>query len=218
MGKGVLWKANTANWSETICKKFTTTTMSDGRIRHAGTSTWYDNYPMDSLEEQYFNVVWTQGYNASGVKLDAATWGDHPRAGDSIGFIGLWGFDNAAILAFLGDGTIEEISIEVMFDDPSHAGNPSLIFAPHIYHSKPASASWDNINQTYKAYSTFNQTGSDYTRWISLPTPNLIYADIGGIAVWAASNTPANSARFAGKTTSNGMNAFNSRLRMRVTK
>lgn len=218
MGKGELLKANATAWSKSQSQKMNATTASDGKVQHANATTWFDNYPMETVQEQYFNVVWTQAYNGSGVKLDAATWGDHPRAGDSIGFRGLWGFDNAAMKSFVGTGTIQKLQVEVMFDDPSHAGNPSLRFGAHIYKSKPSSANWNDINNLYTTDSQFMQTGSNYTRWITLPNAAWIDGNMGGMAVWATANTAGNSARFAGKTTSHSMNSFNTRLLIQVLK
>lgn len=192
--------------------------ITDGKVQHANATTWFDNYPMETSQSQTFNVVWTQAYNGSGVKLDPATWGDHPRAGDSIGFIGLWGFDNTALKSFVSTGTIQKIEYTIMFDDPSHAGNPSLRFGAHIYKSKPTNTSWDDINNLYTTDSQFNQTGSNYTRTISLPIGAWIGGNMGGLTVWATSNTAGNSARFAGKTTSHSMNAYNSTLKITVLK
>jgi hypothetical protein len=218
MGKGVLYKANANSWSDSICTKMNASIKSFGVIRHANATTWYDNYPMEQLQEQYFDVVWTQAYNSSGQKLDAATWGDHPRAGDSVGFRGLWGFDNTAMKNFVGSGVIQKIQIEVKFDDPSHAGNPSLKFGAHINKTKPNTSSWDDINNLYLTSNTFNQTGSDYTRWITLPNAAWLGGNMAGVAVWASSNTAANSARFAGKTTSHNLSWFNTRLLIQVLK
>ena len=218
MAKGVLQRCNGTVWANTIQKKCNGSAWTDGKVRHCDGAAWYDNYPMETIEEKYFNVVWTQPYNKSGVKLDAATWGDHPRAGDSIGFIGLWGFDNAAMKAFVGNGTILSIQLECLFIDPSHAGNPALTFGAHVYTSKPNSANWNDINNLYTVNSTFNQTGSNINRWIHLPVAAWIGGIMGGVAVWAASNTAANSARFAGKTSSHGVSAFNTRLYIKVQK
>jgi len=222
MTKGVIFKCNGSSWSKTTVKDtgINSTAWDNGLIKHWDTvnNGWYDNYPMEQSQQQTFNVVWTQAYNASGKKLDSATWGDHPRAGDSIDFIGLWGFDNSAIKAFVANGKIENIQFEIMFDDPSHAGNPSLIFGAHIYKSKPTSANWNDINNLYTASSQFFQTGSDYTRKINLPNEAWIDGELGGLAVWAKSATAGNSARFAGKTTSHGLNSFNSTLLIQVLK
>jgi len=218
VGKGVLWKANTSVWNKTIAKKFNTTTMSDGKVRHADTTTWYDNYPMEEVSHQDFDVVWTQAYNASGVKLDAATWGDHPRSGDSIGFIGLFGFDNTAMKNYVAGGVVQAVKVLVKLIDPSHAGNPDVRFGAHIYTSKPASASWASINQSYIKQEKFYQTGGDIERWVELPSTAWILGDMGGIAIWSPANTAANSARFAGKTTSNGVNSYVSKLHLQVLK
>jgi hypothetical protein len=218
LSDGVVYKFNASTWSKSQSKKMNATTITDGKIRHANATTWYDNYPMEQLYEQYFNVVWTQGYTGSGEKLDTATWGDHPRSGDSVDFIGLFGFDRAAMQSFVSTGTIQEIKIEVMFDDPSHSGNPQVTFGAHIYTSKPTTANWDYINNAYTVTSTFTQTGSDFTRWIILPDAAWIGGDMGGVAIWSPSATAANSARFAGKTTSHDLNTFNTRLYIQVLK
>lgn len=222
MTKGVIFKCNGSSWSKTIVKDtgIASANWDDGLVKHwdAVNNGWQLNYPMEQSQQQTFNVVWTQAYNKSGTKLDSATWGDHPRAGDSIDFIGLWGFDNNAMKAFVGDGKIEKIQFEVMFDDPSHAGNPSLIFGAHAYTSKPSKAGWDDINNLYTASSVFNQTGSDYTRKIDLPSGAWIFGGMGGLAVWAKSATAGNSARFAGKTTSHSLNSFNTTCLIQVLK
>jgi hypothetical protein len=217
MAKGEFKKANATIWTNSQARKFTASAITQNTIKHANATTWFDNYPqVAATEEKYFNVVWTQPYNKSGVKLDAATWGDHPRAGDSVGFIGLFGFDRAAMQSFVGTSKILSIQLECLFIDPSHAGNPALTFGAHIYASKPNSSNWNDINNLYVVDSTFNQTGSNIVRWIHLPVAAWIGGSMGGVAVWAKSNTAANSARFAGKTSSHGVSAFNSRLYIKV--
>jgi hypothetical protein len=220
LGKGYLYKSTATTWSKSTCKYSNKagTTMLDGTVQHSDGASWHSNYPMEQLYEQYFNVVWTQAYNGSGVKLDAGTWGDHPRCGDTANFRGLWGFDNAAMKSFVSGGIVQGIQIEVMFDDPSHTGNPDTIFGVHIYKSKPTSATMDNINTLYTTASKFTQTGSDFRRWITLPTNAWIGGDMGGVAVWAAAATAVNSARFAGDTTSHNLDAFNTRLWIQVMK
>src|SRR3954462_12657519 len=101
MSDGVLYKASATAWTKSTCKKFSATGVEDGIVKHASATAWYKNYPMEQVYEQYFNVTWTHGYNGSGVKLDDATWGDHPRSGDATSnFYGLWGFDTTAIKSF----------------------------------------------------------------------------------------------------------------------
>jgi hypothetical protein len=224
MVKGVVYKCNGSTWSKSVVKDTsngTGTTYDEGFIQHysATEKTWHENYPMEQLYEAYFNAQWTQGYKyATGQILDTATWGDHPRCGDATAnFCGLWGFDRAAMQAFVADGVVQDIQIEVMFDDPSHAGNPYVYFFPHVYTSKPSSWSGYNANSTYKTYSQFNQTGADYTRWIKLPVGAWLGGSMGGVVVHADA-TAANSARFAGKTTSHSLNGFNTRLWIQVLK
>ena len=217
MSDGVLYKANGSSWSKSQAKKFNGSSMSDGWVRHSNGSSWYDNYPMEQVYTQSFNVTWTQAYNGSGVKLDAATWGDHPRSGDSINFQGLFGFDRNAMLAFVENGVVQSIKFTCMFDDPSHAGNPTVNFCPHNYASKPSSWSGNNLNKNYKATSKFYQTGSDYTRTIDLPVSAWNNVNMCGVAIYGTT-AAGDSARFAGKTTSNGMNAYTSKLEIKVLK
>lgn len=218
MSKGVLYKFNASSPSKSQSKKFSASSSSDGKVRHADASNWYDNYPMEQVYEQYFNVVWTQGYNGSGAKLDPATWGDHPRSGDTIDFHGLWGFDRTAMRDFVANGVVQDLQIVVRFDDPSHAGNPDAEFYPHNYTSKPSSYSSTRATKSYKKSETFNQTGSDYTRWVKLPVEAWWNGDLAGIVVSAPSATGANSARFAGKTSSHNLSSYTTKLFIQVLK
>lgn len=217
MSKGELLKFNASTYSKSTCNKMSASAITDGKVQHADATNWFDNYPMETIQEQTFNVDWTQAYNGSGVKLDSATWGDHPRCGDSINFQGLFGFNNSAMRTFVANGTIQKIEFTCMFDDPSHAGTPVVNFAPHVYTSKPSSYNGNNANKSYSTSSTFNQTGSDYTRTITLPIGAWLSGSFGGVLVYAGA-TAGNSTRFAGKSTSHGLNAYNSTVKITVLK
>jgi hypothetical protein len=217
MGKGVLYKANGSAWSKSQAKKANGSAWSNGKVQHANGSVWYDNFPMEQVYTQTFNVVWTQAYNGSGVKLDAATWGDHPRSGDSVNFQGLFGFDRNAMVAFVAGGVVQSLKFTCMFDDPSHAGNPTVNFCPHVYTSKPNSWSAANLNKNYKATSQFYQTGADFARTITLPVSAWNNVNMSGVAIYGTT-AAGDSARFAGKTTSHGMNAYTSKLEIQVLK
>lgn len=218
MSDGVLYKANASTWTKSVAKKMNATAVTDGVVKHADATTWYDNYPMEQLYDQYFNATWTKGYKADGTKLDLATWGDHPRSGDTADFVGMFGFDRTAMQNFVEAGIVQAIQIEIMFDDPSHAGNPIVNFFPHVYTSEPATWSGANANTNYTTQSTFNQTGYDFTRWIVMPVGAWLGGTMGGICVRAPSATGGNSARFAGRTTSHDLNGFNTRLWIQVLK
>lgn len=218
MSDGVLYKSNGTTWTKSVCKRSEAgTSIVDGVLKHSNGVTWYDNYPMEQVYTQSFSVVWTQAYNGSGVKLDTGTWGDHPRSGDSANFQGLFGFDRTAMVDFVEGGVIQSIKITVMFDDPSHAGNPTVNFCPHTYTSKPTTWSSANLNKTYKTTSQFNQTGSNYTRTITLPDGAWLGGNMGGIAIYGTT-AAADSARFAGKTTSHDMTWYNTQLELQVLK
>lgn len=217
MADGVLYKANGTTWTKSVAKKLGGAAISDTVVQHSNGTTWYDNFPMEQIYTQNFNVVWTQPYNGSGVSLDPTTWGDHPRSGDSINFQGLFGYDRAAMQAFVASGVVQSIKITVMFDDPTHSGNPTVKFCPHVYTTKPASFNAVNLNKTYEATSQFIQTGSDFTRQITLPVGAWLSGNMAGIAIYGAA-TAADSNRMAGKTTSHTLNSYTSPLEIVVLK
>jgi hypothetical protein len=217
MSDGVLYKYNATTESKSQAKKFNASAESDGVVQHANATTWFDNYPMEQLYDQTFDVVWTQGYNGSGVKLDPATWGDHPKSGDTIDFKGAFGFDRAAMQAFVANGQVQWVKIQVKLIDPAHAGDPDVWFAPHTYTSKPASWSEANVNTTYQVKETYIQTGTDIVRTVEFPAEAWLNGQLGGFRVDGAAE-PSDSATFAGKTTSNGITSFNSRITIQVLK
>lgn len=219
MSDGVLYKSNGTTWTKSVNKRMNGTATTDGIVKHSNGSTWYNNYPMEQLYESYFNVTWTHGYNGSGVKLDETTWGNHPRSGDATSnFYGLWGFDRVAMQNFVSTGIVQNIQIEVMFDDPSHTSNPVVNFFPHTYTALPASYSGTYGNTTYTQQETFVQTGADFTRWVTLPVGAWLSGNFAGVVCHAPSATAGNSCRFAGTTTSNGLNGFNTRVLIQVLK
>lgn len=220
MSDGVLYKANASAWSKSQAKKFSASAVEDGIVKHADATTWYKNYPMEQYYEQYFNVTWTHGYKwGTGQILDEVTWGNHPRAGDATAdFCGMWGFDYNAIASFVGTGQVTGLQIEVMFDNPSHTGNPVVYFGGHNYRasSRPGSFSQSWCNQSNIVNRTMTNTGADYETWVVLPT-NAYISGFGGIYVHASA-TAMNSCRFAGTATSNSLNGYNSRLWVQVYK
>ena len=217
MADGVLYKSSASGWSKTVCKKSSASGWTDGKVQHSNGSNWFDNYPMEQLYESYFNVQWTQGYNGAGVKLDAGTWGDHPKSGDSIDFKGVWGFDRAAMQSFVGNGVIQQIKLEIKLQDPGHQGNPDVWFAPHTYTSKPAPWNEANVFTEHQVKSTFVQTGGAITRWITFPPAAWMGGNLAGFRADGAAEA-SDSATFAGKTTSHGITAFNSRIYIQVLK
>jgi hypothetical protein len=196
------------------------TTVLDGRVKHANATTWYDNYPMEQLFTQTFNVTWTQGFNGSAVRLDSATYGNHPRSGDTVNFHGFFGFDRPAMQAFVAGGVVHSIKITVMFVDPAHSGNPTVNFGPHTYLNWSEAVNAGNFNKLNKSIVTtsqFVQTGGNFTRTISLPVSAWSGGQMGGVGIWGTA-TAANSARFAGDQTSNGVTAYTTQLELQVLK
>src|SRR3982751_4855669 len=119
MSDGVLYKSNGTTWTKSQAKRFDGVNMHDGVVKHSNGTTWYDNYPMEQVYTQKFNMTWCNGYNGSGVKLDPATWGDQPRSGGSVNFQGLWGFDRTAMKNFVSTGVVQSIKFTCRFTDPS---------------------------------------------------------------------------------------------------
>jgi hypothetical protein len=217
MGKGVLYKSNGSSWSKSKAMKGNGSRMADTIVKHSNGSTWYDNFPMEQEHTQNFYVQWTHGYKASGQRLDTGVWGDHPRSGDSVNFVGLFGFDRTDMKNFVANGKILEIKFTAKFEHPGHNGEPIVEFFPHVYTSKPTSYSGYNANKNYKSSSQFNERGA-YTRTIILPDGAWLNGSMAGIAIQAPSATAANSCRFAGKTSSHSLSWYNSYITIKVLK
>ena len=220
MSDGVLYKYNATTWSKSQAKKYNASVISDGKVRHANATAWFDNYPMEQVFTDTFDVTWTQAFNGSAVKLDSATYGNHPRSGDSVNFHGFFGFDRPAMQAFVANGIVQSIEITVMFADPSHGGNPIVNFSPHTYLNWTEAVNAGNfnkLNKNIKTTSTFVQTGGNFERTISLPVSAWSGGQMGGVGIWGTA-TAANSARFAGDITSHNLNAYTTKLEIQVLK
>ena len=63
MSKGELLKFNASTYSKSTCNKMSASAITDGKVQHADATNWFDNYPMETIQEQTFSVDWTQGYN-----------------------------------------------------------------------------------------------------------------------------------------------------------
>ena len=217
MGKGVLWKANTSTWSKTICKKFTTSTMSDGKIRHADTTNWYDNYPMEQYFTETFNATWSQGYNGSGTALDAGVWQGNIITGSTTNYKGMFGFNQSAIQNFISGGTVTELKLLINCYETTANGSPDVTIGKHSYSSKP-SGSWNgSTNADWGDYSSLhvpNQQLGGY--WVTLKPTQATLANmstaIGGIALRGATATNEDMGKF------NGVNSFTTKLQITVLK
>jgi hypothetical protein len=217
MGKGVLWKANTSAWSKTICKKFTTTTMSDGKIRHADTSNWYDNYPMEQSYTETFNATWSQGYNGSGTPLDAGVWQGNIITGSTTNYKGMFGFNQSAIQNFISGGTVTQLKLLINCYETTANGSPDVTIGKHSYSSKP-SGSWNgSTNADWGDFSSLhvpNQALGGY--WVTLKPTQATLANmttaIGGIALRGATATNEDMGKF------NGVSSFTTQLQITVLK
>lgn len=223
MADGVIYKCiDGKSWEKTIVQDTgnSSTTFDTGTIKHCDDGKkWYWNYPMERSYEQYFNVTWSQSYKWNGDKVTVSVDGDHVRAGDTEGYIGMFGFDNTAMKKFVAGGLVQSLMIQVMYDDPSDTRKPNVFFAAHDRKTKPNTANFLNIWESFKTQKEFENTSDNYySTWVYLPIANWLDGEMGGIAVWGLANTTANYARFAGKTTANGFSGYNTRLFIKVLK
>lgn len=215
MTKGVLYKFNATTWSKSQSKKMSATAITDGKVRHANATTWYDNYPMEQEYTQLFNVTWTQGYNGSGVKLDPATWGDDLFTGDTVDFHSMLGFDKTAIQNFVANGSILSVKMVINLKDTSTNGSPDVYFCPHVYSSAPSSLDLNNWNKSYLSSFQFpNKQVGGY--WITLTKDHIKNPNTGvffnGIAMYAHTATAEDSGRW------NGKSSYTSKLEIKVLK
>jgi hypothetical protein len=220
MGKGVLYKATTTTWSKSQAKKFTMTTMSDGKVRHADTTTWYDNYPMEQLYTQTFNATWSQGWRGDGVRLDDGVWKGDVITGSTTNYRGMFGFDKTAIQNFLGPGDFGNVtSARLLINcyETTANGAPDIQIGKHSYTGEP-SGNWNGTtNADWGDQSTFhinNQATGGY--WITLKNTQMTLTDkrtaIGGIALRGASATNEDMGKF------NGVSSYATKLEITVLK
>jgi len=215
--KGVLYKANASAWSKTIAKKFNATTMTDGKVRHANATTWFDNYPMEELFTQTFNATWSQGFLGSGTRLDDTAWYGNIITGSTTNYRGMYGFNKSAIQNFISGGTVTALKLLVNCYETTANGSPDIVIGKHSYSSEP-SGSWNgSTNADWGDSSAFhipNQGIGGY--WITLKPTQATLADqttaIGGIALRGATATNEDMGKF------NGVNSFTTKLEITVLK
>lgn len=219
MSDGVLYKANAATWSKSICKKFNANSISDGVMKHANASSWFKNYPMEQYYTQTFNATWSQGWRGDGVRLDEGVWQENILVGSTTGFRGMLGFNQGAIQAFLGSGSFGNVtSANLLINcyETTTNGSPDVQIGKHSYSSKPA-GTWTGQNTDWGDLSSLhvpNKAVGGY--WVSLHPTQITLADghtaIGGMALRAEANTDENHGKF------NGVLSFNSQLQITVLK
>ena len=220
MGKGVLYKANASTWSKSQSKKFNATTISDGKVRHADAGTWYDNYPMEQLYTATFSANWSNGWRGDGVKLDEGVWQSNILVGSTTNYMGMWGFDQNAIQAFLAPnkdfGGVTSAKLWVNCYETTTNGSPDVLIGKHSYTSEP-SGTWNGANADYGDSVLLhvpNQALGGYV--VTLKTTQITLKDkrtaIGGIAIKGQEATNENHGKF------NGVNSYNTRLEITVLK
>jgi hypothetical protein len=219
MADGVLYKANATTWTKSQAKKFNAATMTDGQVRHANATTWYDNYPMEQYYTKTFNATWSQGWRGDGVRLDDGVWKGNVLVGSTTGFRGMFGFDQAAIQAFLGPakyGNVTSARLLINCYETTTNGSPDVAIGKHSYSSKPA-GTWTGQNTDYGNGATLHvPNGATGGYWVTLPNATITLVDgytaIGGIALKATSNTDENHGKFS------GVSSFTTKLEITVLK
>lgn len=219
MGKGVLWKATTNTWSKTFCKKFTTNAMFDGKVRHADTTNWYDNYPMEQLVSQKFDATWSQGWIGNGTRLDDGVWQGNILTASTSNYRGMFGFNQGAIQAFLGSGefgNVQSARLWINCYETTTNGSPDIQIGKHSYSSKPA-GTWTGQNCDWGDQSSLHVPNQALGGYMINLNPSQItlsnrYTAIGGFALRGASATNEDHGKF------NGVNSYNTQLEITVLK
>lgn len=214
MTKGVLYKFNASTWSKSQSKKMSATAISDGKVRHANATTWFDNYPMEQSYTDTFNASWSQGYRGDGVALDDGVWNSNIITGSTTNYRGLFGFNKTAIANFIAGGTVTAASIRINCYETTTNGSPDIQLGKHSFTSEPSSYNGTtNTNWTdLKDFHINNQVTGAYTVTLN-PSQILINGvAIGGIALRGQAATDENMGKFS------GVNTFTTYLTITVLK
>lgn len=221
MGKGVLYRATKTAWNKSQSKKFTMTGVSDGRVRHADKTTWYDNYPMETLQTKTFTATWSQGWRGDGVRLDDGVWKGNILTGSTTNYRGMFGFNKTDIQNFLATGKdfggVQSAKLLINCYETTTNGAPDVVIGKHSYTSEP-SGSWNGTtNADWGDTSSLhvpNQGLGGY--WVTLKPTQITLSDkrtaIGGIALRGASATNEDMGKF------NGVSSFATKLEITVLK
>lgn len=215
----MLYKANTTTWNKTIAKKFNTANMSDGKVRHADATTWYDNYPMETYVTQTFNATWSQGWIGNGTRLDDGVWQGNILTASTSNYRGMLGFDKAAIQAFLGAGVFGNVTSAKLWIncyETTVNGSPDVTIGKHSYSSKP-NGTWTGENTDFGDSSSLHvPNGATGGYMINLNPTQLTFTDgysaVGGFVLMGASATNEDHGKF------NGVNSYTSKLEITVLK
>jgi hypothetical protein len=202
MSDGKLYKFNASTYSKSVAKKFNATSISDGKVRHANASTWYDNYPMEQEYTQNFNATWSQGWRGDGVRLDDTAWFGRVLTGSTTNYRGMYGFNKTAIENFIAGGTVTKARFHVHCRETTTNGSPDVKIGKHTYTSEP-SGTWTGQNAYWTDYSTLhvpNQAIGGY--WVDLKTSQIHVNGVvlGGIAMMGMSATAEDLGHFSGVT------------------
>jgi hypothetical protein len=203
LSKGVLYKFNASSASKSQSKKMSASAITDGKVRHANATTWYDNYPMEQLYTQKFVATWSQGWKGDGTRLDDTAWFNRIIVGSTTGYRGMYGFNQSAIASFIGSGSVQSARLHLHCRETTTNGSPDVQFGKHSYTSEP-SGTWTGQNTDWTNYSSLhvpNQAIGGY--WVNLNPSQIRLSNgnaIGGITLRAESNTAENMGHFSSYT------------------
>ena len=216
MADGVLYKFNATTWSKSQSKKMSATAITEGQIRHANASTWYDNYPMEQMYTDYFNATWSQGWMGDGTRLDDTAWYGNIITGSTTNYRGMFGFKQSDIAAFIGNGVVQSARLHIHCYETTLNGSPDVQFGKHSYTSEPG-GTWNGATNTdWSGYSTLhvpNKATGGY--WVTLNPSQIRMSNgvaIGGIALRGESATSENMGKFS------GVGSYNTQLEITVLK
>jgi hypothetical protein len=220
MGKGVLYKFNASTWSKSQSKKMSASAITDGKVRHADASAWYDNYPMEYEQSATFNATWSNGWIGDGTKLDDTAWYGNIITGSTSNYRGMFGFNKNDIQAFLKPGVdfggVTKVLLYVNCYETTLNGAPDVKIGKHSYTSEP-SGTWTGQNADWGDYSSLhvpNKATGGYV--VTLKPSQVTQADkrtaIGGIALMGMSATSEDMGKF------NGIGSYNTKLVITVLK
>jgi hypothetical protein len=221
MAKGVLYKMNATTASKSQAKKMNASITTDGKVRHANATTWYDNYPMEQLYTQTFTATWSQGWRGDGVRLDDGVWKGNILTGSTTNYRGMFGFNKTAIQNFLAPGKdfggVQSAKILINCYETTTNGSPDVVLGKHSYTGEP-SGSWNGTtNADWGDFSSLHvPNGNVGGYWVPLKPSQITLSDkrtaIGGIALRGASATNEDMGKF------NGISTFTTKLEITVLK
>jgi hypothetical protein len=207
--------SNGTAWYEKTVTPSEGTAWHERVVKVTNGTTWYTNYPRIKPVTLEFVATWSQGWLGSGTRLDDGVWQGNIIVGSTTGYRGMYGFNQGAIAAHIGNYEVTSVKLLVNCYETTTNGSPDVQFGKHSYTSEPA-GTWTGQNTDWTSYASLhvpNQGLGGY--WVTLNPSQVRMANgtaIGGIALRAESNTDENMGKF------NGVSSFATKLQITVLK